>query len=65
MLDAVPVAQVLVFEKEFLQFLHTEHAGLLAEVGKVREFAGDAEGRFKEAVKRFGTLWKEKHGAKA
>ncbi len=65
MLDAASVSQVLVYESEFLNFMHTEHAPLLADLAKAREFTAETEPRFKEAVKRFATLYKDKHGAKA
>ena len=65
MLDDVAVDKVGAFESDFVNFLHTEHAGLMNDVAKVREFTADTEQRFKDAVKRFRTLFKEKQGAKA
>ena len=64
MLDDVTLDKVGAFETDFIKFLHTEHAGLVNEVSKAREFTADTEQRFKDAVKRFRTLFKEK-GAKA
>ncbi len=65
MLDDVSVEQVGLFESEYIVFMHTEHAALLADVAKAREFTAEADTRAKDATKRFRTLFKEKHGTKA
>ncbi|MBN8524281.1 MAG: F0F1 ATP synthase subunit alpha [Planctomycetes bacterium] len=65
MLDDVAVDQVALFESEFVKFLHTEQAALIAEIVKAREISSENDVRVKDAIKRFRTIFKEKHAAKA
>ncbi|MCS6971376.1 MAG: F0F1 ATP synthase subunit alpha [Planctomycetota bacterium] len=65
MLDDIPVSEVAEFEREFLKYLHTEHAALLAELARAKDFTPETDQRSKEAVQRFRTLYKERKQAKA
>ncbi len=61
MLDTVPVAQVQVFEKEFLGFIQSEYAEIIKEIHEKRELSDAGNAKFKEAVARFLTTFKTKH----
>jgi F-type H+-transporting ATPase subunit alpha len=60
MLDDVEIDQVGAFEQAYVKFMHTEHATVLAELAKAREFTPEIDTRVKDATKRFRTLFKEK-----
>ncbi|MEY9933078.1 F-type H+-transporting ATPase subunit alpha [Catenulispora sp. GP43] len=51
--DDVPVADVRRFEKEFISFLKTDHAGVLATVRETGQFSDDTVSAFKDAVAQF------------
>ncbi|MFD0630270.1 F0F1 ATP synthase subunit alpha [Catenulispora yoronensis] len=52
-IDDVPVADVRRFEKEFISFLKTDHAGVLASIRETGQLADDTVVAFKDAVATF------------
>jgi len=52
-IDDVPVADVRRFEKEFISFLKTDHAGVLATIRETGLMADDTVTAFKDAVAQF------------
>ncbi len=63
MLDEVPVAQVGLFEKEFLGFMNSEYTELVKELSEKKAFSDEGEKKFAEAIGRFKTNFKNKHKA--
>ena len=61
MFDGVPVALVQTFEKEFLAMVHTEYKEVIAEIHEKRELSEAGNAKFKEAIARFLTTFKQKH----
>ena len=61
MFDGVPVALVQTFEKEFLAMVHTEYKEVIAEIHEKRELSDAGNAKFKEAIVRFLTTFKQKH----
>ncbi|MEY9891931.1 F-type H+-transporting ATPase subunit alpha [Catenulispora sp. MAP5-51] len=51
--DDVPVADVRRFEKEFISFLKTDHAGVLASIRETGQLSDDTVSAFKDAVAQF------------
>jgi F-type H+-transporting ATPase subunit alpha len=51
--DDVPTADVRRFEKEFISFLKTDHAGVLASVRETGKLDDDTVSAFKDAVAQF------------
>ena len=72
-IDDVPVADVRRFEKEFISYLKTDHAGVLATIRETGQFSDDTVSAFKDAVGQFkrgfelgdGTLLADQHKAEA
>ncbi len=52
-LDPVPVEDVLRFEREFLDFLHREHGGVLDTIRESGDFTDDTETALKDAYEEF------------
>ncbi|MEY9864102.1 F-type H+-transporting ATPase subunit alpha [Catenulispora sp. GAS73] len=52
-IDDVPVADVRRFEKEFISFLKTDHAGVLASIRETGQLSDDTVTAFKDAVAQF------------
>jgi F-type H+-transporting ATPase subunit alpha len=52
-IDDVPVADVRRFEKEFISFLKTDHAGVLATIRETGLMADDTVSAFKDAITEF------------
>ena len=52
-LDVVPVNDVLRFEREFLDFLHREHGGVLDSIRESGDFTDDTETTLDDAYKAF------------
>jgi F-type H+-transporting ATPase subunit alpha len=52
-LDPVPVEDVLRFEREFLDFLHREHGGVLDSIRESGDFTDDTETTLKDAYEEF------------
>jgi F-type H+-transporting ATPase subunit alpha len=52
-LDPVPVEDVLRFEREFLDFLHREHGGVLDSIRESGDFTDDTETALKDAYEEF------------
>jgi F-type H+-transporting ATPase subunit alpha len=52
-LDAVPVEQVKTYETELLAFMDAGYAGLLHDIGEVKDLSEDAEKNLAEAISRF------------
>jgi F-type H+-transporting ATPase subunit alpha len=51
--DDVPVADVRRFEKEFISFLKTDHAGILGTIRETGQLSDDTVSAFKDAVAEF------------
>ncbi|HET9861428.1 MAG TPA: F0F1 ATP synthase subunit alpha [Nocardioidaceae bacterium] len=52
-LDAVPVEDVLRFEREFLDYLHREHSGILDTIRETKDFSDDTEQSLEGAYESF------------
>ncbi|MEZ0110558.1 F-type H+-transporting ATPase subunit alpha [Catenulispora sp. EB89] len=52
-IDDVPVADVRRFEKEFISFLKTDHAGVLATIRETGQLSDDTVTAFKDGVAQF------------
>ncbi|WP_194894899.1 F0F1 ATP synthase subunit alpha [Catenulispora pinisilvae] len=52
-IDDVPVSDVRRFESEFISFLKTDHAGILATVRETGQLSEDTVSAFKDAVAQF------------
>jgi F-type H+-transporting ATPase subunit alpha len=52
-LDVVPVEDVQRFEREFLDFLHREHAGILDGIRESRDFSDDTRSAVEDAYNAF------------
>jgi F-type H+-transporting ATPase subunit alpha len=52
-LDVVPVNDVLRFEREFLDYLHREHGGVLDSIRESGDFTDDTETALDDAYKAF------------
>ena len=61
MLDAVPVSLVQEFEQEFLTMVNTEYPEIGNELRTKKEFSDAIAAKFKEAIARFQTTFKQKH----
>jgi F-type H+-transporting ATPase subunit alpha len=66
-LDAVPVEQVKTYETELLAFMDAGYAGLLHDIGEVKDLSEDAEKNLAEAISRFTRefLWQRPASAVA
>lgn len=53
LLDVVPTPKVRVAEKDILEFLHSRHADVMAEISSTKEINGGNEGKILDAVKGF------------
>ena len=51
--DVVPTAKIRNAEKDVLEFFHSRHADLMAEIQKSKEISGGNEAKILEAVKAF------------
>lgn len=51
--DVVPTAKIRTAEKDVLEFFHSRHADLMAEIKNSREISGGNEAKILEAVKAF------------
>jgi F-type H+-transporting ATPase subunit alpha len=52
-LDAVPVEDVLRFEREFLDYLRLEHAGILNTIAESKNFTDDTASALEDAYNAF------------
>jgi F-type H+-transporting ATPase subunit alpha len=52
-LDAIPTEDVLKFEREFIDYLHTSHDGILAGIRETTRLEDDAESELAEAYDHF------------
>ncbi len=60
MLDDVPVAQVPVYERDFLAMVHSEYPEIASGLHAKKEFTPELDTKFKEAIKRFKTTFGQK-----
>ncbi|MDO9181331.1 MAG: F0F1 ATP synthase subunit alpha [Bacteriovorax sp.] len=51
--DVVPTAKIRLAEKDVLEFFHSRHGDLMAEIKAAREISGGNEAKILEAVKAF------------
>jgi F-type H+-transporting ATPase subunit alpha len=51
--DVVPTAKIRLAEKDVLEFFHSRHGDLMAELKTAREISGGNEAKILEAVKAF------------
>ena len=61
MLDGIPVAKVGEFEREFIAFIEGEYHELIEQLNGAKAFNDDGEKKFKEAVSRFVSKFKDAH----
>jgi len=61
-LDALPVEDVLRFERDFLEYLRHEHAGILDAIRESRDWTGDSEQAVESAYQSFATQFETSEG---
>ncbi|MGZ4428072.1 MAG: F0F1 ATP synthase subunit alpha [Nocardioidaceae bacterium] len=61
-LDALPVEDVLRFERDFLEYLRHEHAGILDAIRESRDWTSDSEQAVESAYQSFATQFETSEG---
>ena len=61
MLDSVPVSLVQTYEQEFLTMVNSEYSEIGKEIREKKELSDAGNAKFKEAIARFLTTFKQKH----
>ena len=58
-LDLVESSQVILFEKEFLEFLNSKHASFMSQMAEKKKLDSDSEKTLEEIIEEFKAVFKK------